>query len=127
LRAYGASRHHSVGRPRRGDGPHDLQVVDVAAEALRREPEVGVVRPQCLQDVLPDDVVRADAGEQRRRAVVAAVRRLAQRQVHRCGAEDGGGGAVLGAAQRHVVDLRREALVGLARQREAGRVPARWR
>ena len=70
-------------------------------------------------------VVGVDAGEQVGGGAVAAVRGLGQvqvRHVARPHAQDVGGGAVLGPAKGHVVGLRRQALVGLTRQREARRV-----
>jgi hypothetical protein len=74
-------------------------VVDVIADALRREDALGVaqVRGEGLGEWTGDVVVGVLAREQIGRAGVAAVRRFRQGQVHRLGAETLQGGGVLGA------------------------------
>ena len=104
-----------------------MNVIDVAADRLRREDQVrSRVGHQPLEgvgEVGSDPVVGTQFGEEFRRGGVAAVRRLAKRQVDRIAdAECTGRVTILSAAQGHVVDLRRQPLVELAGEREACRV-----
>jgi hypothetical protein len=91
------------------DRVDDQQVVDVAEDALRDEQEIGAQvtdqLEQAIGDIGDDPVVAQPGAEQRARAAVAPVGGVGEVQVHRAvGAQPGGRGAVLRAADRHHVE-----------------------
>ena len=121
VRRVSIPEHLARGGVNAEHGADRLQVVDVVAQTLRRKHEVRlqlrVERGQRVAHGLPDRVVRVFAGEEFGGRFVAAVRSLGEfplpRVVHASPFRERG---IFGAAQRHVINLRRDPLIGLTAQ-----------